>query len=198
MACDLHGAKRLSMAVAESLSAERRAQIAEQLGDRINRPSRFFTESADYALAESLQAWLLDLDQVGGGSLRELCVHRGTWHHQVKQADAAVLVARSLEQNDETRGDLSVARSELAAKVSQAIEWADANVSDDWTARLLFVPPLLTYALWFERGDEDRLYVVDSSTFTEAQEMSVDELVAAASVAAADWGPLEFELGDEA
>lgn len=76
------------------------------------------------------------------------------------------------------KDELLLAEAPLAVRLDQAIDWADAHVADDWTARLLLVPPLLAHILWFQRDDVDRLYLVDGpeNLLGEPREVSVSLL----------------------
>lgn len=180
------------MATVERMSDERRMVVVTELARRLGRATPFFSEAAPHALAESFPCWVLDASAGEGSRIGECSRSASTWHHQVSQGEDVPMIARSLDSGQST--GFLLARSSLAAKVDRSITWADGNVDDAWLARLLFIPPLVCWALWLERGDTDRLYIVDApTTLAEGQEAHPSIVLAQARLAAERWGPFAVD-----
>lgn len=113
------------------------------------------------ALAESFAVWQLPrLDAASSrGALNGQLVATGTWHHQVLRADSPP--ASLLVGEREGRIDIGVFDvNPLAAQIEVAISWADEHLDDEWEARLVFVPELLSHLFLFTKETEELLFPV--------------------------------------
>lgn len=184
------------MSTSARLSPERRKEVARLVARHLASKGPFLLEEAPVSLAESLPLFVLDVSANSRASrIAQAAKDTSAWHHQLKQGGSATLVARTLEDTAERATDLWLAWTGLGQKIDLAIAWADSHVGDEWEARLLHVPTLAAYCLWFEHGDEERIYVIDCppAVIGEGAKISAAQLLELAILAARGWGPLDLD-----
>ncbi len=132
-------------------------------------------------LAESFPIWIWNVSStVEAAPFAQIAEPTGRWHHQIMRPLADPGFARTIEGSPDSETELMLVHSDLPAKLDRAIDWADAEVDDQWTARLLVIPRLLMHCLWLSDGEHDRLLVLEApiGTFAEGSEINAETIVA--------------------
>jgi hypothetical protein len=120
-------------------------------------------------ITSSFEVWGLSTRRISKSSsdnLDPLATPTGRWHHQIALDGQPELYARSLpalEAEGWTVGE--VALSPTARLLDAAIDWIDANVAEDYLARLLEAPAYHLLAIWLVgAGGQGRVLVVEAAS----------------------------------
>lgn len=187
------------MAHTKLLSPEVLAGIADQIGarlagfsDAVNaNVAELETNASRIDLGETFELWTLPSDvrdEVARGlDLTRLARSSGLWHHQIRSNNEALSFARSkpLGATADSWSLREVFESPLAADISHAIDWIEANVPDDVEVRLLTAPAYQVDAFWLIAADpspsyaewNDRILIIRSARFTALQLLSAEEFL---------------------
>jgi hypothetical protein len=141
--------------------------IARQAGRHLPRlRDAQLARARSIELAESFAVWMLGADAVrrsDGKMLATLARDTQRWHHQIKHDGRARSYARSMPRGKTSHVLCELYVSPLAAKIDNALRWAERHLADTKQALLLNVPAYHVFALWLtDEAGEDRMVIVDA------------------------------------
>ncbi|MDQ3958057.1 MAG: hypothetical protein M3273_07020 [Actinomycetota bacterium] len=137
-------------------------RIAGEIGPRLAALLPEEDRGLRAELGEGFPCWALDertlaTDGSLGASARDL----GIWHHQLLLDGRPAAFARSYVRPPEPLHVevAAVGLSDVAKEIAAAAEWARANVSGDFGARLLLIPSRHVAVLWLVSKEEEVVVV---------------------------------------
>ncbi|AFE07197.1 hypothetical protein COCOR_06887 [Corallococcus coralloides DSM 2259] len=110
------------------------------------------------SLGESFSVWTLRHDFGAATSPEKAFTQLGYWH-QIFFDGRAAGFARSSIIGDGLSLD-AIGALPVVEKIDAAIDWIDAKVSGDYSARLLSIPFAHAHLFWLS-GDDDRFVLID-------------------------------------
>lgn len=137
--------------------------------------------SKNIYLAESFSVWMLFLENIGvkNKNFSHLVKQVGEWHHQINYEDHAEAYARTILLNSDIR-DWSIeelVESEIALKISKAINWIDDNINqidkngnENPIIRLLIAPTYYLNVFWIKYPNNDAILIIDRPNIYETLE----------------------------
>jgi hypothetical protein len=153
--------RQLTPSQTESVKSLLRAQIGVLIEDTKEPPGLWVRES--FALYTATVHDLLAAYD-SRRPLAEACRDTGTWHHQVaigEEVSAFGRIAFGTDYPDQGRF-LALMNGRLCRELDQAIQLADRDFNDDYTALLVRVPEVNLYFLLLTGHDAESILVVSS------------------------------------
>jgi len=151
-AAQTESVKRLLQLPASTLMAEMRVEVSKQTLQLRESFLLFAATVKDLVAAYGT-----------GLPLARACRETAIWHHQLAFGEQVSAFGRtSFDAGSEDGQFLELMNGNLCRQLDQAVQAADRQFSDDYTARLVRIAEANVYFLLLANGAEERVMVVSS------------------------------------
>jgi hypothetical protein len=153
------------MAHVQKIPDQTLQSIAKQIASRISTLRKSDIAAGQFSVTESFPVWVLGLDATTrpAEDLNSLARRTGYWHHQIWSGTEATHYARSRPEGPDPNdwALLETVETKSAARISQAIDWIDSNVSGDPDVRMLVIPAYYMTCFWLVEPTKNEIVVAD-------------------------------------